>query len=290
MSSTALPLELFRSVIEDISSNRDLCSLARVSHFIQREAEARIYRRIEAYGIKDITHICRRILASPRRGPYVFALALQEYRDCKHVLFAYWGLISRVLALMPNLRDLTTYLGIRSCATVFKEQHTFQLTSFKSHFLFDESLVRFFESQPQLRRLTIYHSVYTPEKNIALPLPSHILPHLIALDASSFITKLSLTIVNGRPVTYLSLNHFPKSEQSIEVLSRSAPTMKALYISETPLCNGMHEFPYTMPELEYLSRISVSSPAVRPIQTSSRVICSRYFLGVEKLGGYVITV
>jgi hypothetical protein len=104
-----IPLELYRPIIRQIRGKRDLCAIARVSRFLQGEAERLIYRQLMATGFNEIVSLCRSVVNTLRVGIYVLEFRIRDDITGDVDPATIHRLLCMALERMVNLRYLSIY-------------------------------------------------------------------------------------------------------------------------------------------------------------------------------------
>ena len=155
--SYEVPTELYREIIQYVSSRRDLCNVSIASHALQSEAEYFIYRSIDSSRRSLTEYLCDLITSSPRLHMLVRTLNISNDGEQSNAVQSkeYWERVSRLLRDLPNLEELKIHDNMvhgNTNAWVLS-QCTFSLRKFDCDFAFDNTLLNFLQSQRKLRRL-----------------------------------------------------------------------------------------------------------------------------------------
>ncbi len=157
-SSLGVPTELYREILQYVSSNRDLCNLCIASRELQAEAEFFIYRSIQSTRRPHTEYLCDLITSSPRLHTLVRALSISN-DDADTVNSSssrdYWERIARLLHDLPNLEELKIHdnMATGNMNAWVLSRSTFSLQKLDTDFAFDGALLSFLRSQRDLRRL-----------------------------------------------------------------------------------------------------------------------------------------
>lgn len=157
INSYGVPTELYREILQYVTSRHDLCSLSVTSRGLQAEAEYFIYQSIESTRRQHTEYLCDLITSSPRLHTLVRSLSISN--DGEQVgpsrSQEYWERISLLLRDLPNLVELKIHDNMTTGNTnawVLSEC-TFSLQKFDCDFAFDSTLLGFLQSQRALQRL-----------------------------------------------------------------------------------------------------------------------------------------
>lgn len=155
--SYEVPTELYREIIQHVSSRRDLCNLSIASRILQAESEYFIYRSINTSRRFLTEYLCDLITSSPRLHTLVRSLNISNEGEQTNAVQSkeYWERISRLLRDLPNLEELKIHDNMvhgNTNAWVLS-QCTFSLQKFDCDFAFDSALLGFLQSQRNLQRL-----------------------------------------------------------------------------------------------------------------------------------------
>ena len=152
-----VPTELYREILQYVTSKRDLCNLSVTSRALQPEAEYFIYRSIESTRRPRTIYLCDLISSSPRLHTLVRSLSIcNEGEEATAAQSKeYWDRVARLLRDLPNLEELKLHDNMANGNTnAWVLSHcTFSLHKFDCDFAFDEILLNFLRSQHNLRRL-----------------------------------------------------------------------------------------------------------------------------------------
>ena len=152
-----VPTELYREIVQYVPSKRDLCSLSVASRGLQAEAEFFLYHTVESTHRPRTIYLCDLISSSPRLHTLVRVLTITH--DDDQVTTAesteYWERVARLLRDLPNLEELklhdNTATGNTNAWVLSKCQ--FFLRKLDCDFAFDDTFLRFLQTQRELKRL-----------------------------------------------------------------------------------------------------------------------------------------
>jgi hypothetical protein len=236
---STLPVELFRYTLEQVPfAKRDLCSLARVSQYLQPEAERLLYHHIEVENYLDIVKACKAICRTERYGPLIrrFDIRFDIVGPWYHgvtTLHTHWiyvrtfiKLLAATLQRMVSLEILHIFLPedlayLESSCLGFFERCTFRLTTLGSRFSIDRHLLSFLAQQPDIVCLELYNRPLGPGINV---LPFNLLPRLTTLG--TYFYNDGLHFVSGHSITNLAIG-FVRIE-NIRLFLRSFTSIKVL--------------------------------------------------------------
>jgi hypothetical protein len=224
----SLPLEMFRAILLEVPSKRDLCAVARVSRSVQSEAERFIYHRLEfgsSTAMSTVVFILKRVCLSKILPLYVrhFALLVMlGFRRNSHCL-ATFQLLARFLGRVTRLRTLTLRLPL-----FLQGINVFDQCKFKLYMLdidgLDEGFLSFIEKQTEIRirkvGSNLEHGLLLAGSNLQI-----VLPNLKVLSASSDIAN---QLVSRSPTTHLWARDF--EEEPAGYLALANPTLRSLGI------------------------------------------------------------
>jgi hypothetical protein len=260
-----LPKELYRAILESGVSKNDLCSVARASRFMQREAERVLYRDISATSREKVAILCRRLLLKPVLLRHVHTIAFHAksmpfvysgiggawpFEEAGPVFLSFYLLIMSVLQKAEGLRHLDIGLNasflttIDYCAFILQRPCPFKLLSFNSDYCSHESMLNFLATQPTIRDLDL------PEDGITMRLPNHILPNLAVLRSNAEHCRITM---ERRPK---SLTHL-RIRSLLEPVGFSLASLKAIGASFITT-----SLPKLAPALETLSVFNLTRPGV----------------------------
>jgi hypothetical protein len=202
---TALPIELFHRIVEELPSPYDLATLARVSRVLQMEAERLLYRHIILQSLRNTIALCKRLCLTTRLATYVRSLDIYvwSYEHTSSHTFA--RLLSDALRRMTNVSDLCLCLpGFRGGASM--EAWILSRCKFKLHKLFcyfdlTPGLFSFLETQDQIYDVSLFGDLATSSTH-QIPSRAVVLPNLIVLRAFAHV---ALQLLPDRPVTHLKM-------------------------------------------------------------------------------------
>lgn len=147
-----LPVELYREIVQHVTSKSALCALCISSKILQMEAEFFIYQTIESTAPKHTEGICHLFISTSRVRPFVRHL---EIRRTSNGSVEFWQLVARALEVLPNLQALRIFdatTTTNSNAWILPKS-SFVLREFQCNFAMDTHLVSFLESQSALEEL-----------------------------------------------------------------------------------------------------------------------------------------
>jgi hypothetical protein len=265
LTKISLPVELYRPILREITTRRDLCSLARTSRILQSEAELMIYHHVSAETIDEIIKFCRTIRRAPRLARYTSSLGLSffdgQFRSRGSVIWAaVYNIISDTLKLLTKLRHLDIRIpseinGIvgGSCSRIL-DGCTFKLHKLTSMFRVDSKMISFLQAQTEI------HELYLTSLNA--PLPSGILPNLTTLSVPQ-LTQVSAETIAARYIRHLHVRwtHLDASFD-LGLSSSSITALKTNFYSRN-FSKLPPSLPHTLPQLEVLSgNIGLNNDAV----------------------------
>jgi hypothetical protein len=262
----ALPLELYRPIIEKVPDKASLCAIARSSSALQPEAERLIYRAVSVHGPAGIVGLCQRIRFAPRVGAYVISFLIDDFRLSME-LQAYQPLLLSTLERMSNLEHLGMYLQFPLKYPDLISYIKSKLISirFGTGFPYDEGLSLFLASQPTIRRVELFRNPYN---RIPYSMPSYILPNLRAIVTNA--SNIASEFLRDRPVTHLSVHHILPSD-SLDMLASSSESITTLSITNCPM--EILSLPSVFPSIRCLSGIRVYRSEVCSGQKECLLCC-----------------
>lgn len=167
-SSYSVPTELYREILQHVSSRRDLCSLSVASRGLQAEAEHFIYRTVDSTRRPRTVYLCDLISSSPRLHTLVHVLSISNEGEEASVSESqdYWGRVARLLRDLPNLEELKLHdnMALGNTNAWVLQQCPFSLVKLDCDFAFDDNLLAFLRSQHTLKRL-YWSESYSDDKS-----------------------------------------------------------------------------------------------------------------------------
>jgi hypothetical protein len=257
---TTLPIELYRSVIENVRSRGDLCTLARTSRYTQPEAERLIYRYLDFESFMALIDLCKRVCTISRFAALVLDLRIRPPTIPYTFGISVLVVLSKALKRLINLRSLHLFLppsiisGPASLSRLFVGT-TFRLKVFTTNSALDRFATAFLEDQSDIVDLELVGIDDVPANDY---LDAHILPKLISLGVRSNLTAYFL---HDRRITHLGV----VGDCSIEnIPCLSSPSVTALKI--VPFAPHSMELvrnlPEVLPHLEILCGPGIFNEAV----------------------------
>ncbi|KAH7927644.1 hypothetical protein BV22DRAFT_260734 [Leucogyrophana mollusca] len=256
MSRNALAPEICTRLVH-WTRRHDLPTLCRTSKSLQREAEIKLYETIMCGNIHATYRACESIVGQGRLGSYVrFFYIYQDQRRNQREPFPYrfWQMVQIALSKMRSLESLLINDPVYYNTWVLGDtpRIPFQLREARLRFAWDLHLVKFLESQNELRSLFIIDG---PEDENALQLEAGSLPQLRILDGP---LSTATALVSGLcPLTHvqIALDKDSRLLAFVPRLYAVASSLRALNILNMPeevtlealevvssMCPNLHHF------------------------------------------------
>jgi hypothetical protein len=204
---STLPVELYRQIVQYVTSQRDLCALARVSRAFQLEAERVLYHSLQLrHHIKTLWR-CESLATQPRLAAYVrrLSIIIDQYTPLDS--------IARALASCQNLR----HLALRGApwsdySKVLDSVGSMEIREFTCHARGEAGVVRFLERQKYLEEIDFEAHAFDLD-NLSLN---------AARDLKVFTGWLTTaaTIVPGRPVRLLNLTSDMTNDATVRAVQK----------------------------------------------------------------------
>jgi hypothetical protein len=202
-----LPVELYRQIIQYVTSNHDICSLARVSHAFQIEAERVLYHSLHLrHHIKTLWR-CESLSSQPRLALYVqrLSIILDQYTPLEP--------IARALNACRNLR----HLALRGApwsdySKVLDAVTSMDIREFTCHARGEAGVVRFLERQSNMVEVDLEAHGFDLES--------------LSQDSVNNLTTFTgwlttaAAIVPGRPVRQLTLTSDMANDATVRAVHR----------------------------------------------------------------------
>ncbi|KAF8525760.1 hypothetical protein BU17DRAFT_41299 [Hysterangium stoloniferum] len=235
-SSSSLPIELWRPIIEQVSSKDSLASLARVCRFFQGEAERVLYRSVILH---HNDHALFHALSSRRRAALVEECSLylppsptnsRSNSNIKHTSQQGTQHTCPHLALLSRMRSLTS-LSLRgplpANSTAKSLSFPFRLTTFCTTEALSKPLITLLRLQPSITRLTLLNPVLPPCPSLAGALPN-------ATALATLTPAPALAILPHRPVSHLHILAWANSSVAhvAPLIGASSGPLKALMCAQ----------------------------------------------------------
>ncbi|PCH42772.1 hypothetical protein WOLCODRAFT_74489 [Wolfiporia cocos MD-104 SS10] len=233
-----LPVELYREIVEHVSSKRDLSVLSITSRILQAEAESFLYRSIHCTKHADTRVICDVIAQYPRIRPLIRSLTISSQIGVRSAPYGFWSAVSQALRSLPNLTMLSISDMVDTNDAWIFRGCTFALTELHCHFALDDAYISFLQTQKELRIWSWMYSHPDPWINAIEGIPSepHFLPHLRILSTNS--RDVALRLCATRELSSVSVGGFyipyVCDEERVEFaqeLTRNANSLASLQLT-----------------------------------------------------------
>jgi hypothetical protein len=229
MSSISIPVDILRAILEHLDRG-DLAKICLLNKICCSCSQDILYRNIDFPRIL----VCRTLAQSTHLARRVRSFTVRNtHRE-----------LAKALRNMTCLRSLTL-LNVDISSNVL-DGCLFSLDTFTSGFSYDESLLKFLQSQPSLREAHFVTSFYSPEL-----LEPTCLPNLSRITAP--YTWLPY-IVPGRPVSEVASTNYPRDGSPVDLsfYALSTVSIHKLAISYLLFPNLEHLLPTVFPLLTHL--------------------------------------
>lgn len=215
-----LPVELYRMIVQYITSEHDLCTLARVSRAFQSEAERVLYHSLQMrHHIKTLWR-CESLAKQPRLALYVrrLSIIIDQYTLLDSV--------SRALACCSELRHLELKGAPWSdYSKVLDAVSSTDIRTFACHARGEAGVVRFLERQPHLQEVDFEAHGFELE---------NLSPHAArSLHVFTGWLTTAAALVPGRPIRRLTLTSDMANDETVRAvksLSKGTVEVEALDI------------------------------------------------------------
>lgn len=269
-SCPTLPVELYRQIIQYITSNHDICSLARVSRAFQVEAERVLYHTLYLrHHIKTIWR-CESLASQPRIALYVrkLSIILDQYTPLEP--------IARALRACSNLR----HLCLRGAAwsdysKVLDAVTSTDIQEFTCHARGEAGLVRFLERQPNLKELDFEAHGFDLEN----------LSYRAARKLTTFTGWLATaaTVVPGRPVKQLTLTSDMTWDATVRAVRRLSEAQEDVTVLDIRMGVLRNPMPWTILESVFTSLRGLRFLGVCSLDCAKHPSFPFYIMGLPHL-------
>lgn len=202
-----LPVELYRHIVQYVTSQHDLCTLARVSRAFQAEAERVLYHTLQLrHQIKTMWR-CESLATQPRLALYVRRLSIvfDQYTPLDS--------IARALRACSSLRSLALRGAPWSdYSKVLDAVSSTEIIEFTCHAGGEAGVVRFLERQPKLEEVDFEAHSFDLET-----LSPYAAPRIKVFTGW---LATAAKIVPGRPVKQLTLTSDMPNDATIRAISK----------------------------------------------------------------------
>ncbi|KAG8869485.1 hypothetical protein FRC20_001351 [Serendipita sp. 405] len=207
--SPTLPYELYRQIVQYITSPHDLCTLARVSRSFQAEAERVLYHSLHLrHHIKTLWR-CETLATQPRLARYVrkLSIIIDQYTPLDS--------IARALQACRNLRSLTLRGAPWSdYSRVLDSVSSTEIRELTCHARGEAGVVRFLERQRCLEVVDLEAHAFDMD-NLSPQAAA-------ALQSFTGCLVTAARLVPGRPVRQLTLISDMANDATIRAVTRLA--------------------------------------------------------------------
>jgi hypothetical protein len=261
-SHLTLPVELYRQIIQYITSNHDICSLARVSRAFQIEAERVLYHSLHLrHHIKTLWR-CESLASQPRLALYVrkLSIILDQYTPLEP--------IARALSACHNLQ----HLALRGApwsdySKVLDAVISTDIRELTCHARGEAAVVRFLERQPNLVEVDFEAHGFDLEN-----LSQGSMRNLTTF--TGWLTTAA-AIVPGRPVRQLTLTSDMANDATVRAVQRLSEGEEDVTVLDIRMGVLRNPMPWTILEsvftsLKGLRFLGVCSLDCAKVNSSSR--------------------
>ena len=239
-SRPTLPVELYRQIVQYITSNHDICTLARVSRSFQVEAERVLYHTLNLrHHIKTIWR-CESLASQPRIALYVrkLSIILDQYTQLEP--------IARALHACSNLR----HLSLRGAAwsdysKVLDAVSSTDIREFTCHARGEAGLLRFLERQPNLEVVDLEAHGFDLES----------LSPRAARNLTTFTGWLATAaaVIPGRSVKQLTLTSDMANDATVRAVHRLSEGKEEVTVLDIRMGVLRNPMPWTILESVFTS-------------------------------------
>ncbi|TCD63438.1 hypothetical protein EIP91_005409 [Steccherinum ochraceum] len=221
MIAPLLPDDLYREIVQHVSSHHDLYMLSLTCRLLRTEAEYFLYRHVESSQWPRTEDLCQLLINCTRLHPLVRSLSITNEGLKLVPSSEYWDFISRLLELLPNLHALKIYNGLSMANNnAWVLDHCIApLRRLEVDFEFDPHFMEFLKGQPTLEQVhwidssrhditnDLVHSLHS--LSLSTP-PSDFLPAVTELMTNN--SQFALQLVNSGSITHLWVRGHPPHE------------------------------------------------------------------------------
>ncbi|KII86767.1 hypothetical protein PLICRDRAFT_177506 [Plicaturopsis crispa FD-325 SS-3] len=199
------PVEIWADIFEDLEPP-DLAVTMRASRQFHSIAQRSLYHAVDLQRPAQMVRFMRAICGNP-----IAAQLVQEFTinwQMFNMTANFCQLLSRVLRVLTSLKSLQLLPPVEETKTSWMlEGCSFELESLTTAVCYDDGLVRFLISQPELFILVL--ASFCPSTP-SVPLPNTALPKLCAFvpvfkGPERIYKAISLEFLRGRPIQYTIL-------------------------------------------------------------------------------------